>query len=154
MLLREILESSGIVDWARARLKAPRRQSDVLHDLPLPLRPAVLLAAQCWRDHDDADALRLDSAMRLACSSSAGLTPLVVEPGLASQPTLSRFTAMMAQVGNLEARHDGVLELADSGLRALNGGRRLPRVTLDVDRQRARRWLACGSGLRTRSGGC
>lgn len=41
-----------------------------------------MLAAQDWGDHDDADALRLDPAMRLACTSSAGLTPLVVEQGL------------------------------------------------------------------------
>lgn len=133
VLLREILESSGIVDWVRSRLKDPWRQADVLHDLPSLLRTAVLLAAQGWRDHDDADALRLDPAMRLACSSSAGLTPLVVEPGLASQPTLSRFTAIMAQAGNLEALRDGVLELAARGLRAENGGRKRPRVTLDVD---------------------
>lgn len=133
VLLREILESSGIMGWLGTRLKDPRRQADVLHDLPSLLRTAVLLAAQGWRDHDDADALRLDLAMRLACSSSAGLTPLVAEPGLASPPTLSRFTAIMAQAGNLEALRDGVLELAARGLRAENGGRKRPRVTLDID---------------------
>ena len=133
VLLREVLEASGIVGGLRARLKDPRRQADVLHDLPSLLRTAVLLAAQGWRDHDDADALRQDPAMRLACSSSAGLTPLVAEPGLASQPTLSRFTAIMAQAGNLEALRDGVLELAARGVRAENGGRKRPRVTLDVD---------------------
>ena len=110
-----------------------RRQADVVHDLPSLLRTAVLLAAQGWRDHDDADALRLDPAMRLACSSSAGLTPLVVEPGLASQPTLSRFTAIIAQADNLKVLHDGVLELTARGLRAENGGRKRLRVTLDVD---------------------
>ncbi|WP_268839441.1 IS1380 family transposase [Rhabdonatronobacter sediminivivens] len=52
---------------------------------------------------------------------------------MASQPTLSRFTAIMAEPGNLKALRDGVLELAARGLRAENGGRRLPRVTLDVD---------------------
>ena len=116
VLLREVLEASGIVEWMTGRLVDPRRQEDVTHDLASLLRTTVLLAAQGWRDHDDADALRHDPAMRLASSSSAGLTPLVVEKGLASQPTLSR-----------------VLELAARGLRALNGGRRLPRVTLDVD---------------------
>ena len=71
--------------------------------------------------------------MRLASSSSAGLTPLVVEQGLASQPTLSRFTAILTAPDNLTALREGVLELAARGLRALNVGRRLPRVTLDVD---------------------
>lgn len=97
------------------------------------LRTTVLLAAQGWRDHDDADALRHDPAMRLASSSSAGLTPLVVEKGLASEPTLSRFTAIMAAPRNLVVLREGVLELAARGLRALNGERRLARVTLDVD---------------------
>jgi hypothetical protein len=32
----------------------------------------VLLAAQGWSDHDDADALRHDPAFRLATSSAAG----------------------------------------------------------------------------------
>jgi hypothetical protein len=133
VLLREVLEASGIVRWLGARLMDPRRQADVVHDLPSLLRTTVLLAAQGWRDHDDADALRQDPAMRLACSSSAGLTPLVVEPGLASQPTLSRFTAIMAEPHNLQALREGVLELAARGLRAENGGRKRPRVTLDVD---------------------
>ena len=133
VLLREVLEASGIVGWLGARLTDPRRQADVVHDLPSLLRTTVLLAAQGWRDHDDADALRLDPAMRLSSSSSAGLTPLVVEPGLASQPTLSRFTAIMAEPGNLQALREGALELAARGLRAENGGRCLPRLTLDVD---------------------
>ena len=133
LLLRDILEASDIVGWLGGRLKDPRRQEDVVHDLPSLFRTAVLLAAQGWRDHDDADALRLDPAMRLACSSAAGLTPLVGEPGLASQPTLSRFTAIMAEAGNLKALRDGVLELAARGLRAANGGQKLPRLTLDVD---------------------
>ena len=133
VLLREVLEASGIVEWMTGRLVDPRRQEDVTHDLASLLRTTVLLAAQGWRDHDDADALRHDPAMRLASSSSAGLTPLVVEKGLASQPTLSRFTAIMADPRNLAVLREGVLELAARGLRALNGGRRLPRVTLDVD---------------------
>ena len=115
VLLREILESSGIVAWLGERLTDPRRQADVVHDLPSLPRTAVLLAAQGWRDHDDADALRHDPAMRLATSSSAGLTPLLAEPGLASQPTLSRFTAMMTEPGNLKALRDGVLELVRGG---------------------------------------
>ncbi len=133
VLLREILEASGIIEWMTGRLVDPRRQEDVTHDLASLLRTTVLLAAQGWRDHDDADALRHDPAMRLASSSSAGLTPLVVEKGLASQPTLSRFTAIMADPRNLAVLREGVLEFAARGLRALNGGRRLPRVTLDVD---------------------
>lgn len=98
VLLREVLERSGIVSWMTARLKDTRRQADVTHDLASLIRTSVLLAAQGWRDHDDADALRYDPAFRLATSSAAGLTPLDGQ-GLASQPTLSRFTALMAEAG-------------------------------------------------------
>jgi hypothetical protein len=132
VVLREVLEASGVVTWMGDRLHDTRRQADVVHDLLSLLRTTVLLAAQGWRDHDDANAWRHDPAIRLASSSSAGRTPLVVEKGLASQPTLSRFTAIMAAPRNLAVLREGVLELAARGLRALNGGRRLPRVTLDV----------------------
>ena len=132
VLLREVLERSGIVSWMTARLKDPRSQADVTHDLPSLIRTAVLLAAQGWRDHDDADALRHDPAFRLAASSAAGLTPLN-GPGLASQPTLSRFTALMAEPGNLKILREAVLELAGRGIRAERKGKRMRSVTLDVD---------------------
>ena len=132
VLLREVLERSGIVSWMTARLKDTRRRADVTHDLPSLIRTAVLLAAQGWRDHDDADALRHDPAFRLAASSAAGLTPLN-GPGLASQPTLSRFTALMAEPSNLKILREAVLELAGRGIRAERKGKRMRSVTLDVD---------------------
>ncbi len=132
VLLREILEQSGIVPWMTARLKDPRSQVDVTHDLASLIRTSVLLAAQGWRDHDDADALRHDPAFRLATSSAAGLTPLG-GPGLASQPTLSRFTALMAEPANLKVLREAVLEMAGRGIRAERGGKRAKCITLDVD---------------------
>lgn len=132
VLLREILEQSGIVAWMTARLKDQRSQVDITHDLASLIRTSVLLAAQGWRDHDDADALRHDPAFRLATSSAAGLTPLD-GPGLASQPTLSRFTALMAEPGNLKVLREAVLEMAGRGIRAERGGKRARCLTLDVD---------------------
>ena len=132
VVLREILERSGILGWMAARLKDPRSQGDVTHDLASLLRTSVLLSAQGWRDHDDADALRHDPAFRLAASSAAGLTPLG-GPGLASQPTLSRFTALMAEPTNLKVLREAVLELAGRGIRAERGGNKMACVTLDVD---------------------
>ena len=132
VVLREILERSGILGWMAARLKVPRSQVDVTHDLTLLLRTSVLLSAQGWRDHDDADALRHDPAFRLAASSAAGLTPLW-GPGLASQPTLSRFTALMAEPTNLKVLREAVLELAGRGIRAERRGKKMACVTLDVD---------------------
>ncbi|RYH05738.1 IS1380 family transposase [Tropicimonas sp. IMCC6043] len=133
ILLREILEGSGIVDWMTARMVDRRRQEDVTHDLASLLRTSVLLAAQGWRDQDDADALRHDPALRLASSSSAGLTPLADGAGLASQPTLSRFTAMIAAPANLAVLREAILEMAGCGIRAERGGERARHLTLDVD---------------------
>ncbi|GHE03844.1 hypothetical protein U879_21490 [Defluviimonas sp. 20V17] len=133
VVLREILERSGIVGWMTSRMRDPRRQEDVTHDLASLIRTCVLLAAQGWRDHDDADALRHDPAFRLAASSAAGLTPLADGGGLASQPTLSRFTALMAEPGNLQVLREAVLEMAGRGIRAERGGKRARRITLDVD---------------------
>ncbi|MGP3699526.1 transposase [Rhodobacter sp. NSM] len=92
----------------------------------------MLLAAQGWRDHDDGDALRHDPEFRLATSSAAGLTPLN-GPGLASQPTLLRFTALMAKPGNLKILREAALELAGRGIRAERKGKRMRSVTLDID---------------------
>jgi hypothetical protein len=133
VVLREILERSGIVGWMTSRMRDPRRQEDVTHDLASLIRTCVLLSAQGWRDHDDADALRHDPAFRLAASSAAGLTPLADGGGLASQPTLSRFTALMAEPGNLQVLREAVLEMAGRGIRAERGGKRARRITLDVD---------------------
>lgn len=133
VVLREIMEQSGIVEWMTPQLVDPRRREDVVHDLASLIRTSLLLAAQGWRDHDDADALRDDPAFRLAVSSASGRTPLDGPHGLASQPTLSRFTAIMAQPSNRSVLREAALELGARGARAERGGKRLPRVTLDVD---------------------
>ena len=133
VMLREVMERSRIVPWMSERLKDPRSEVDVTHDLASLIRTSVLLAAQGWRDHDDADALRHDPAFRLASSSAAGLTPLADGSGLASQPTLSRFTALMAAPANLKVLREAVLEFAGRGIRAERRGKRLPALTLDVD---------------------
>ena len=117
VLLREVLERSGIVSWMTSRLNDPRSKVDVTHHLASLIRTSVLLAAQGWRDHADADALRHDPGFRLATSSAAGLTPLE-EPGLASQPTLSRFTALMATPANLKVLREAVLAMAGRGIKA------------------------------------
>jgi hypothetical protein len=133
VLLREALEATEIVPWMVGQMRDHRRRADVVHDLPSLLRTMVLMTAQGWQDHDDADALRHDPAMRLAVSSSAGLTPLAGHPGLASQPTMSRCTAMLAEPANLKVLREGALELAGRNLRAENGGKRFEHITLDVD---------------------
>ncbi|REC56349.1 hypothetical protein DRV84_09910 [Rhodosalinus sediminis] len=133
VVLREVLERSGIVEWMIPQLTDPRRREDVVHDLPSLIRTSVLLAAQGWRDHDDADALRDDPAFRRAASSASGRTPLDRPHGLASQPTLSRFTAIMAEPSNRSELRKAALELGARAPRAERGGKRPRRLTLDVD---------------------
>ena len=48
VVLREILERSGIFGWMTTRLKDPRSQVDVTHDLASLIRTCVLLSAQGW----------------------------------------------------------------------------------------------------------
>jgi hypothetical protein len=133
VVLREILERSGIVEWMSPQLADPRRKEDVVHDLASLIRTSVLLAAQGWRDHDDADALRDDPALRLAVSSASGRRPLDGSHGLPSQPTLSRFTAIMAEPSNRSVLREAALELGARAARAERGDRRHRRLTLDVD---------------------
>ena len=54
VILRQIMERTGIVEWMIPQLTDPRRREDVVHDLSSLLRTSVLLAAQGWGDHDDA----------------------------------------------------------------------------------------------------
>ena len=62
LLLREVLELSGIVSLMTSRLNDPRSTVDVTPDLAWQIRNSVLVAAQGWRDQ--VDALRRDPAYR------------------------------------------------------------------------------------------
>lgn len=58
VLLREILERSGMVGWLIERLSDPRQSHLVTYTLADLLRTVLILFGQGWRDQDDADALR------------------------------------------------------------------------------------------------
>src|SRR3954471_7465965 len=66
VIVREVMERSGIIEWLTERLHDPRQPHLVTYPLADLLRTMLLLFAHGWRDQDDADALRLDSALRLA----------------------------------------------------------------------------------------
>jgi len=88
--LREILERSNILARMMARLRNPRCQFDVTHDLASLIHTGVLLVAQGWRAHDGTDALCDDPAFRLADCSAARLSPLGARGGvgLAADPVV------------------------------------------------------------------
>jgi len=93
VLLREIVEQSGIVAWMTSRLADPRSQVDVTHDLASLMRTGVLLVAPGWRDHDDADALR-HALLRVALRTTSGSSPFKSSDGDA--PSAGRFRSSLA----------------------------------------------------------
>src|SRR6202453_3832327 len=91
VLLRELLQRSGIIPWMVARLADPRASDQVTYPLAELLRTVLVLFGQGWRDQDDADALRFDPAVRLAVAEARGTAALGFGHHLPSQPTLSRL---------------------------------------------------------------
>lgn len=147
LVLREALERLGMLGWLEARLLDERDPRWITYPLIELVTTAVLLLAQGYRDHDDADALRMDAALRLAVSTRKGTSPLETpdrpegtpppknpfDPEhLASQPTLSRLTAMLDRTGGRAVLREGLVVLAGRRIRAMRG-HRFRRLTVDVD---------------------
>jgi hypothetical protein len=149
IVLREVMERVGIIEWLGEQLVDPRKPEFITHPLSELLRTSLLLLGQGWRDQDDADALRDDAAFRLAVSDRRGLGPLetrddhedgeplsknpMVPDGLASQPTLSRLGRVLSTTHNRAALRLALLEVAARRLRAGRGGHRQRYLTIDVD---------------------
>jgi hypothetical protein len=133
VLMREVLERSGIIGWLVERLRDPRQPHLLTYPLADLLRTMLLLFIQGWRDQDDADALRLDPALRLAVAQTRGITALEEGSQLASQPTLSRLLDILMPEANRLVLRKALGEFAARRLRAERGGRKLRYLTLDVD---------------------
>ena len=133
VLLREVLERSGIIPWMVARLADPRAQDQVTYRLEELLRTVLVLFGQGWRDQDDADALRFDPAVRLAIAEARGTAALCDDYRLPSQPTMSRLLETLSQPANRRVLRDAVAELASRRLCAMRRGHRRREVTLDID---------------------
>ena len=147
VVLREVMERLGIVDWMTSRLVDRRDPELITHPLSELVRTSLVLLGQGWRDHDDADRLRDDAVFRLAVSDRRGVRPLEmrspeerardknpeVPDGLASQPTLSRLVAMLAQGGNRQVVRRSLLEFAARRNRVGRNGHRFRHLTVDLD---------------------
>lgn len=147
LVVREVLERTGVVRRLAAEVHDPRSAEKVTHPLSELLVTAVTLLAQGWRDQDDVGPLRDDAVMRLAVSERSGIAPLVKRPrdgdeppsknpvvpdGLASQPTLSRLMRILSEDCNLGALRRALLDLGVEGARLLPDLRRR-RIMIDVD---------------------
>jgi hypothetical protein len=149
IVLREVMERVGIIEWLDERLLDARKPEFITHPISELMRTSLLLLAQGWRDQDDADALRDDAAFRLAVSDRRGLGPLetrdapedgrppgknpTVPDGLASQPTLSRLGRALSTTHHRAVLRLSLLEVAARRLRAGRDGHRQRYLTIDVD---------------------
>lgn len=139
LLVREVFSRLSLEEFFARRLEDPRDPALIVHPQIELLRTSLVLAAQGWRDQDDADRLRDDPILRLAVSQRSGIAPLEspaegsrLPDGLASQPTLSRFHASLSSARHRAVLRQGLLEAAARRVQA-SRGHRLRYATLDVD---------------------
>ena len=133
LLLREIMERTGIVEWMTGRLVDPRDPNTITYPLADLLRTNLLLLGQGWRDQDDADRLRDDPSFRVANDSHRGTACLEQDRVLPSQPTMSRLLDALSGDANQEVVREAVSELALRRLWMSNKRRRRKRLMIDVD---------------------
>ena len=95
LLLRGIMERTGIVEWMTERLVDPRNPHTVSYPLADLLQTNLLLLGQGWRDQDDAERLRDDPSFCVATDSRRGTASLGQDRALPSQPTM--FSGPMAR---------------------------------------------------------
>ncbi len=108
VVLREIMDRTRFIEWIVERLDDPRKGDRVMYPLADLLRTSLLLLGRGWRHQDDADALRYDAGLRLAASGSRGTAARSSETHLASQPRLSRLTALLSTPANRTVLHQAI----------------------------------------------
>jgi len=86
LLLREVDRRTGIVDRVVGALREWRDPRYVVHSLADLVRQRIFQIALGYEDADDADTLRTDPALKVACERLP-----ITGVDLASQPTLSRL---------------------------------------------------------------
>lgn len=119
ILLREIDERFQLVASLAARLHDPRNLELCTFSMDELLRERLFLVALRMRDLNDADFLRHDPALLLACLERPAAQALFPagEPcqdpaALASQSSLSRLLGRLAAPSNLEGLRAGLLDMS------------------------------------------
>ena len=131
LLLREALDSSGVIEALDDNLIDSRHPLRIRHSLASQIRTLVLQRAMGWTDLNDTDTLRRDPLWQLACSDARGMTPLAQERP--SQATLSRLLTCLGRNDNIDVVHEGLLRLVLWRLTSLKNGERPKQLTLDID---------------------
>jgi hypothetical protein len=127
LLLRELLERSGLSRLLEQELLDRRAPERITHPLSDLLRTHLLLDAQGYPDQNDVSLLRHDPLLRLSITSRRG--PGALSGGLASQPTLSRLREMLCTAQNRAALERVLLRSP----RCLAPAARRREITLDLD---------------------
>ena len=133
LLLREIMQRTGIVGCMTGRVVDPRDANTITYPLGDLLRTNLLLLGQGWRDQDDADRLRDDPSFRVANDSRRGTACLEQDRVLPSQSTMSRLLDALSGDANQAVVREAVSELALRRLWMSNKRRRRKRLMIDVD---------------------
>ena len=113
LLMRGLMERTGLVRWLEEHLIDDRRPGSVSHPVGSLLRTFPFLIAQGHSDQDDSDRLRSDPSLR---ASARDTRDIADEGCLASQPALLRFRGMLIGEENLTVLRRGVLK---NGIRRL-----------------------------------
>jgi hypothetical protein len=133
VVLRELDERLGVTAAMASKLVDPRDPSRVQHSMTELLRTLTYTMAAERTAQSAAERLRDDPAMRLAAADGRGLSPLASGGELASQPTFSRLLSSFTTDVNLAVLKDSIFDSAARAVRAMNGGKKLGPVTLDID---------------------
>ena len=148
LALREVFERLGLSEVLAGRLLDDRASEWITYSLPELVRTVVLMLGLGYRDLDDADTLRDEAALRLAVSDRKGVSPLLMSERpegeaaprnppapehLASQPTLSRLTSMLASKENRDGLRETIFACAARRFVASRGGNRQRYLSIDLD---------------------
>jgi len=130
LLLRELMDRSGLSALLQQHLIDPRDPVRVQHAWLELLRTWILLICQGWQDQRDVELVREDPVLRTAVTGQRGGDVLSRYEALCSQPTLSRLLRGLSAPGNLDGL--GEVLLGMSAWRPAPG-ERVPEMVLDLD---------------------
>lgn len=131
LLVRELIEQVGLIDWLVEHLDDDRDPSRVTFSLGELLRTRLCMQVMGIEHQNGVTRLAADPALKLSASDGKG-AGVLDEMTVPSQPTLSRLMALLARPENLNRLNEALVILAGRSLRAANGGRAVP-VALDID---------------------
>ncbi|MXW15746.1 MAG: IS1380 family transposase [Rhodothermaceae bacterium] len=132
LLMRSVMDRTGILECLTDRLSDPRNPDRVKHPLGALLLQGQLQLIQGW-DGLWAEPLRTDPVFGAATSLQRGDGVVNSDRPMASQSTLSRRLGILGIKENRAVLEAALQKLSIEHLRVRNGGNRLDEVVIDVD---------------------